>query len=188
MRSKRQVVAGVLAVTAIALPAGADEASLRAMTGGGHAILVRHAKIGGHAKALTLDPNGNCANEENLSAEGRAQAERLKSLLDRAGVRVDVVLASPFCRTRDTAQLAFGRATVEANLTALELGTSAQAQARSTAVTALLAGRAGKGNVALVTHRPNIDALTLELVEEGEAVVARIEPDGELTVVGRIRP
>ncbi len=47
----------------------------------------------------------------------------------------------------------------------------------------MLARHAGKGNVALVTHRPNIDALTMEIVGEGEAIVAKmfcdvLSPDG----------
>jgi phosphohistidine phosphatase SixA len=176
------------ALLALAPLARADEAVFKALAQGGHAVLMRHAKIARHAKALVLDAGGNCANEENLSNPGRAQAQRLKAALDKAGVRFDAVLASPFCRTRDTARLAFGRADVDANLTALELGTPDQAQARTKAITALLAGHAGKGNVALVTHRPNIDALTMELVEEGEAVVARIGADGELQIVGRISP
>jgi phosphohistidine phosphatase SixA len=173
---------------AFAVAAHADEAALRALAQGGHAMVIRHAKVGSHERALVLDPAGICANEANLSAEGRAQAQRFKALLDRAGVRFDLVLTSPFCRARDTATLVFGRAAVDENLTALELGTPEQAQARTRAVTETLARQAGKGNVALVTHRPNVMMLTLEIVEEGEAIVARIRADGELDVVGRLRP
>ena len=177
------------AALAVASPAArADDAAVRALSQGGHAILMRHAKVSGHARALALDPKGNCANEDNLSDEGRVQAQRLKAMLDKAGVRFDAVLTSPFCRAKDTAQLAFGRATVDPNLTALELGSQAEAQSRTKAITALLARHAGKGNVALVTHRPNIDALTMEIVEEGEAIVAKIQPSGELDVVGRVKP
>ena len=168
--------------------ARADDAALNALHDGGHAVVMRHARISGHAKALVLDSKGNCANEENLSDEGRAQAQRLKAMLDKAGVKFDAVLTSPFCRARDTAQLAFGKAAVEPNLTALELGTPEQARARTKSITDVLAAHASKGNVALVTHRPNIDALTMELVEEGEALVAKIQPGGNLDVVGRIKP
>ncbi len=176
------------ALMVAATAAHADETAIKAMTQGGHALLMRHAKISGHSKAMVLDPKGNCANEENLSADGRAQAQRLKALLDNAGVKFDAVLTSPFCRAKETAQLALGNATVDPNLTALEIGTQAQGQARTQAVTELLARHAGKGNVALVSHRPNIDALTMELVEEGEAVIAKIQPGGALDVVGRIKP
>lgn len=187
-RLDRLVAAVGLAVIAISPMAAADEVVLKALTQGGHAILVRHAKIGGHTKALVLDLGGNCANEENLSAEGRAQAIRLKSMVDKLGIVFDQVLTSPYCRAKDTAQLAFGRATVEPNLLALENGTQEQGQERTKAITELLTRHAGKGNVALISHRPNIDAITLELVEEGEAVVARIQFNGELDVIGRIAP
>ncbi len=186
----RGIVLSLAAAAAVqvAVPARADEAALRAMAQGGHAIVIRHARVGSHARALVLDPDGNCANEANLNDDGRAQAQRLKALLDRAGVTFDLVLASPFCRARETARLVFGGATVDPDLTALELGTPEQAQARTRAVTERLARHAGKGNVALITHRPNVMLLTLEVVDEGEAIVARIGADGELDVVGRVRP
>ncbi len=181
-------LAVICALLSAAPDARADEAALKALAQGGHAILVRHARISRHEKAQVLDPQGNCANEAVLSDDGRAQARRLRALLEKAGVRFDAVLASPFCRTRETAQLAFGRAEVEPDLTALDFGTPDQARARGRAMTALLARQAGRDNIALVTHRPNIDALTMELVDEGEAIVARIQPSGELDVVGRIKP
>jgi phosphohistidine phosphatase SixA len=189
MKYSTLCLAAMTAVQIVAAsPAHADETAIKAMAQGGHALLMRHARISGHAKAMVLDPNGICANEENLSEEGRAQAQRLRTMLDKAGVKFDAVLTSPFCRAKETAQLAFGKATVDTDLTALEIGTPAQGQARTQAVTGQLARHAGKGNVALVTHRPNIDALTMELAEEGEVVVARIQPSGALDVVGRIKP
>jgi phosphohistidine phosphatase SixA len=189
MKYSSRCLAAMLAVQIVAVStAHADESAIKAMAQGGHALLMRHAKISGHAKAMVLDRNGNCANEENLSDEGRAQAQRLKAMLDKAGVKFDAVLTSPFCRAKETAQLAFGRATVDPDLTALQIGTPAQGQSRSQAVTGQLARYAGKGNIALVTHRPNIDALTMELAEEGEVIIAKIQPSGALDVVGRIKP
>ena len=189
MRYTKFCLAGTAAALIVAAPAArADETAIKAMAQGSHAIVMRHAKTSAHGRALVLDPNGNCANEENLSEAGRAQSQRLKAMLDQAGIKLDAVLTSPFCRTKETAQLAFGTATVDPNLTALEIGTQAQGQVRTQSVTDLLARHAGKGNVALVTHRPNIDALTMELVEEGEAVIAKIQPSGALDVVGRIKP
>ncbi|MEG1968712.1 MAG: histidine phosphatase family protein [Burkholderiaceae bacterium] len=177
-------------VTAILPWAGAHAQTdpLTALAHGGHVVLLRHSLTDGHANALVLDPAGDCSKELVLSKAGQAQAQRLATRLAALSVKFDTVLASPFCRTRETAQIAFGRATPEPALTALEIGTAAEAQARTQAITARLTANAGKGNVALVTHRPNIDALTMEIVEEGEALVARIEPNGELSVVGRIKP
>ncbi len=181
----------LLAVVAAFLPLGAVQAQtdpLAALASGGHVVLMRHALTDGHANALVLDPAGDCSKELVLSADGRRQAERMATRIKALGLRFDAVLASPFCRTRETATLAFGRAEVDPALTALELGSSAEAQARTASIGRRLAGYAGRGNVAVVSHRPNIDALTMEIVEEGEALIARIEPSGELIPVGRIKP
>jgi phosphohistidine phosphatase SixA len=187
MRTRQWVVLAALAL-AIAPGARADPGLLEAMRAGGHLLLVRHARADDRAGALVLDAQGKCANERNLNADGRAQALRLQALLERAGVQFDLVLASPFCRARQTAQIAFGRTAVEPNLAPLEFGPREQAQARTGAIVALLANHAGRGNVALVSHRQNILELALEVIEEGEALVARIRPDGDLDVLGRIRP
>jgi hypothetical protein len=37
-----------------------------------------------------------------------------------------------------------------------------------------------------VSHRPNIDLLTLELIGEGELLVARTDAKGELNLLGKI--
>jgi hypothetical protein len=38
-----------------------------------------------------------------------------------------------------------------------------------------------------VSHRPNIELLTLELVEEGELVIGKITDSGEIEVLGKMR-
>ena len=64
--------AALATLSLTAAPAAiADEGALKALSQGGHAVLMRHAKTSGHSKALVLDPNGNCSNEDNLSEDGR---------------------------------------------------------------------------------------------------------------------
>jgi phosphohistidine phosphatase SixA len=41
---------------------------------------------------------------------------------------------------------------------------------------------------ALVTHRPGVDALTMELVEEGEVIAARIPSSGMLEILTKFKP
>ena len=45
---------------------------------------------------------------------------------------------------------------------------------------------AGPGNVVMVTHRPNIEVLTMELIAPAELVVVTADEDGNLEVIGRI--
>ena len=53
-------------------------------------------------------------------------------------------------------------------------------------IAALIAGHRGSSPVVFVSHRPNIDLLTLELIGEGELIVARANVKGELDVLGKI--
>lgn len=50
---------------------------------------------------------GECSTQRNLDATGRAQARRIGEALRAQGVRVGAVLASEWCRTMETAELAF---------------------------------------------------------------------------------
>src|SRR3989441_12350799 len=52
----------------------------------------------------------DCANQRNLIDRGRSDARAAAAAIRHLGVPVERVLASPFCRTVETAQLLFGRA------------------------------------------------------------------------------
>ena len=52
----------------------------------------------------------DCASQRPLLDKGRAEARAIAGHLKRLGIPVDKVYASPFCRTVETAMLAFGKA------------------------------------------------------------------------------
>ena len=54
----------------------------------------------------------DCAHQRNLTDGGRADARAIGAAIRSLGIPIGEVLASPFCRTRETAELIFGRATV----------------------------------------------------------------------------
>jgi broad specificity phosphatase PhoE len=150
--------------------------------------LVRHAST----EAGLGDPPGyrldDCRTQRNLSPEGRAQAKRLGERLRAEGVRVEKVYTSPWCRCRDTALEAFGKADEWDALSSFF-----DDRSREPRLTARVKNRIGtystkrpEGTVAMVTHHVNIAALTGLAVGAGEIVVVR--PDGccGLKVVGRI--
>src|SRR5918992_1485576 len=76
---------------------------------GGYVLALRHAATDFSMSDTTRDLR-DCSRQRNLSAEGRRQARSIGSAFRRLGIPVGVVLASPYCRTRETARLAFGRA------------------------------------------------------------------------------
>lgn len=155
---------------------------------GGNVILIRHgstlAGLGDPAE-FKLD---DCSTQRNLSQAGRDEARRIGERLKRERVPIAQVYTSPWCRCRDTATLAFGKAEDWTPLSSVF-----EAPDRDREYTERVKKRIGtyssremKGNVVMVTHNVNIASLTKLSVAPGEMVVVR--PDGccGLRVVGRL--
>ncbi len=185
--ARRAFLASALALAAA--PALADEAAAwAALKAGGHVALIRHAST----EAGLGDPPGyrldDCGSQRNLSAQGRAEAKRLGERLRSEGVRIGKVYTSPWCRCRDTAMEAFGKADEWDALASFFDDRSGGPR-----LTERVKNRIGTystkrpdGTVVMVTHHVNIAALTGLAVGPGEAVVVR--PDGccGLKVVGSL--
>jgi broad specificity phosphatase PhoE len=170
--------------------ARADDAPLwRELRRGHCAILMRHAS--------TLpglgDPPGfrleDCSTQRNLSEAGREEARRVGERLKRERVPVERVYTSPWCRCRETATLAFGRADDWEALSSFfdfpdrELDYTERVKKRIVAY----ARRESRGNIAMVTHNVNIAALTRASVAPGEIVVVRGEGCCGMRTLGRLK-
>lgn len=162
-----------------------DEAARR-LAGGGFVLMMRHAQteagIGDPANFRVED----CSTQRNLSDAGRAQARAVGAALREAGIRVDTVRSSAWCRCRETAELAFGRHEVWPALNSFFDGRpGAQAQTRE--VEAFAAGWRPPANAMLVTHQVNITAALGTWTAPGEIVVGRWE-DARLRTEFSFRP
>lgn len=167
--------------------AAADEALWARMRVGGLVVAIRHASAPG-----TGDPTGfrlgDCSTQRNLSGEGRAQAQALGKAFRTRDIPVARVLASRWCRTLETARLAFGEAEEEPALDSL-FGRRDRAAAQSDAVRSIIdRWPADGGNLVLVTHQANIAALVGAGLREGEMVILTRAADGGFAVVGRMLP
>lgn len=152
---------------------------------GGVAVLLRHAQTEpgiGDPPGYRLD---DCATQRNLSAEGRAQAQRIGAAFRARRVHIDEVRSSRWCRCLDTARLAFPRHDVQP-LEALNsfFDDRSLAPAQTAALRAYVQ-QLGRRNAVLVTHMVNIAALAGDGVAMGEAVLVRSAPGGVETV-GRL--
>jgi phosphohistidine phosphatase SixA len=186
--SRRQFLLGALALGA-ARAAGADDRfPWDELRRGGIVLLIRHASTeGGLGDPPTLRI-GDCATQRNLSAKGREEAVRIGERIRREKVPIARVFTSPWCRCRDTAMLAFGRAEEWEPLSSFfdfpdrEAAYTESVKKR----VASYASRKPAGNVVMVTHNVNIAALTKLSVATGEIVVVR--PDGccGLRTLGRV--
>ena len=179
---KRLFLAGLLALASLA---HADDALWAKLKAGGNVLLIRHAAT---EPGLGDPPNfflGDCKTQRNLSEAGREEARRVGRTLKWRAVAVSEVRASQWCRTLETAELAFGHPPVpwEA-LNSLHKDPDREAE-RTRAVAALIATVRPPQNVALVTHNFNIRALTGISPSTAEIVVVRGE-GGKVVVVGRL--
>jgi phosphohistidine phosphatase SixA len=190
MRRMRLVIFTVLLLLGLcgtAQVAGADDAAdaWKALRAGGHVALMRHADAPGGVG----DPPGfrvdDCATQRNLSEKGRADAEKIGSRLKGEGIAFEKILSSPWCRCIDTVRLMdLGTVETEAtfgNVVVLK----DQRQTLTTGARALIARWTAGGNLLVVTHGANIQALTGVWLASGEIVVVkggsdRAEPVGRL--------
>ncbi len=148
-------------------------------------VLMRHAKTGG-GNPLTWDASGQCRGERMLAEEGKSYARKLGEEFRKRRI-IPVVISSPMCRTRDTANLAFGSAVIDPDLREIGSAEASQKQAFRDKAKQLLLKHRGAKPVVFISHRPNIDALALEVIATDELLVGKIGDDGEVEVVGRIK-
>jgi phosphohistidine phosphatase SixA len=168
-------------------PAQATEAGWALLRDGGHVVLIRHAMAPG-----TGDPPGfdieKCSTQRNLSERGKLQARKMGALFAARAATTERVLSSRYCRSLETARLAFGESLVEESEALDRLSAAkddAARKARLAETLELIRKFSGSGNLVLVTHQENIMALTGAGAREGEAVIVRPEGEG-LHVIGRI--
>lgn len=183
---------GMLLLLLLAMPAfvqGAvdNEADVwSALRAGGHVILMRHAVT----EPGIGDPPGfvlaDCRTQRNLSTQGRSDARRIGEAFRQRSIPVSEVLSSRWCRCLDTARLAFGRATPAAPLDSMFNDDENTIRQKIREVHTLVSQRPVSGNLVLVTHNRNIDALTGISVSSGEMVVVVPDGAGTFRVIGRL--
>ena len=169
------------------LPAWASDDALwkRLKSEEGLVVLMRHAQPAG-GNPLMWDESGNCAGEPMLTDGGKAHARRIGEAFASRGIR-PTVISSPMCRCRDTARIAFGDAFVtDGALREVASADSERAKQFERTAQSLIGNRRGPAPVVFVSHRPNIDLLTMELIDSGDLLVGQVNDKGEIDVLGKI--
>ena len=181
--------AGLALMTASVGVLAEDDAALwAALAEGGKIVMIRHTQSEEATAEVSmhLAEDGDCSREQNLSAEGREQAEALGARFREHGVAVDAVLSSEFCRARQTAELAFGEYKSWSALNLAEILPASEAEWLMEDVRERIGDFSGDGSLVMVSHRSNINTITFQQTEPGDMVV--VEPDdfGGFTVLGTI--
>ena len=142
-----------------------------------------HAPGTGDSTRFALD---DCTTQRNLDERGREQAREIGAAIRAAGVTVDRVLTSQWCRCRDTARL-LDLGPVE-ELSALNsfFRNPARADRQTTEMREFLFGLRTGETVILVTHYVNIRALTGRGAASGEVFLLEVGRDHTISVVDEI--
>ena len=150
-------------------------------------VFMRHTHSTG-GNPLTWDETGNCRGEVVLSANGKAHAKKIGDAFVQHGVKPSRLISSPMCRCRETAQIAFGSNYVtDAALREIASADAERTAAYEKTAVSLIVKHLGNAPVVFVSHRPNINLLTMELIAEGDLLIGRANQTGEIDVVGKMR-
>ena len=156
---------------------------------GGKVVLLRHAQVDKEfASPFTLDES--CFSERNLNETGKQQAASIKQAFQKNNVTIEKVLSSPYCRTKETTELAFGSYKVEPNLHLTKAIPADQAALKIEQTRELIGNyqaSSDSANLVLVTHRPNILDLTNVNTQPADMVLLLPLGDGLFEVLAHYR-
>ncbi|MBO9599946.1 MAG: histidine phosphatase family protein [Cohnella sp.] len=184
--------AGAEGVLAQAKPV--DTGLLNALRQGGYILYIRHGDTVGEDKP-NLDLS-DCSTQRNLSDAARKEAVKLGLTLRGLRIPIDTpVLASPLCRARDTAALAFGESNVRTDPVGLDIYrlngdlSANEQQAALQAVTSALETEPSAGsNTVIVAHSFPAGVALGEIPPLGTVVLKPGGPGNGYEIVGRIGP
>lgn len=156
---------------------------------GGFVIYFRHGPTDVSSGASDEKADlARCDRQRNLSAPGREQAAAIGRAFRSLKIPVGTVLSSPFCRCKDTAQLAFGRHTVDNDLYfAINVGAEERARLADRLRRILSTAPAKGANTIVVAHTANLrEAAGIWPKPEGVAHVFRPLPGNRFEPVAMV--
>lgn len=153
---------------------------------GGYVIYFRHTSTDFSRDDSRSQSDDDCANQRPLTDKGREEARQIGAAIRELGIPITQVIASPRCRTVETAMLAFGRAEKTATVRGGPASTAnpdRYEELRKILSTQLKPG----ANLVIASHGNPFHAIAgAPYLAEGEAAVIR--PLGkDFEIVARVR-
>lgn len=129
----------------------------------------------------------DCASQRNLTDKGRDEARAIAGHLKRLAIPIGAVYASPFCRTVETAMLAFGKAEKSHDVRGGPV--ASDDPARYDRLRKLLSTQPAKGNNDVISSHgnPYLAVFGPPYLAEGELAVIRPGGAAGYKTVARIR-
>src|ERR687895_1411451 len=170
----------IFASHALAQP---DAELLNRLREGGYVLYLRHTSTDFSQNDSRMTSYEDCASQRNLTDRGRDEARAIGEHVKQLQIPIGEVLASPFCRTMETARLAFGKATATNDVRGGPVEASRYEPLRK-----LLSAPVPRGaNRVISSHGNPFYALAgPPYLAEGEMAV--VKPEGErFSVIAKIR-
>ena len=174
----------ILASQALAQPGAELVSRLRE---GGYVLYLRHTSTDFSQNDSRMTGYEDCASQRNLTDQGRDEARALGEHMKRLKIPIGDVLASPFCRTMETARLAFGKAQATNDVRGGPARTDDPK--RYEPLKKLLSLKIPKGqNLVISSHGNPFHAVAgPPYLAEGEIAVVRPEGGERFSLIARIR-
>jgi hypothetical protein len=168
------------------------KALLAELKKGGYVIYFRHFETGqDYADQVTAEVT-NCWTQRRVNTQGFRDAQRIGKFIYDQKIGIGRVVASPFCRTWQSADLAFGR---HERIDALKIlptkdYTPEQNAVMKAGVMPFLATAPAAGmNTVIMAHDDNLTASGGPLLEiQGEAAIAKPDGKGGFEIIARLKP
>jgi phosphohistidine phosphatase SixA len=155
---------------------------------GGNVVFFRHGTTDMLATdQYPLADMADCSKQRNLSPSGVAASKEMGEAIRQLGIPIGDILASPYCRSMDTARYAFGRATASPDLYVRRTEEGWALDEAGEQLKKLVAMLPAPGtNTVLVGHVFNVQKTFGLSPTEGEAIVFRPDGRGGYRVVGQL--
>jgi hypothetical protein len=154
---------------------------------GGYVIYFRHTSTDFSQNDANSKSFDDCANQRNLTDAGRAQARTIGAAIRQLKMPIDKILASPMCRTLETARLALGEPQPDPAMRGAPMPVAASV--RYAVLSKIFTTPYPRGaNLAIASHgNPFYGVAGPPYLAEGEAAVIRGLGAGDFEIVARIR-
>jgi phosphohistidine phosphatase SixA len=153
----------------------------------GTIVLMRHSNAPeGVTETDDMDFK-DCSIQRNLDEAGRAQARRIGDAFRSNGVRQARIVASQYCRNRETALLLkLGDIQETPVLNLVHIGNPFRMRDAAAKTKDLMKALPDRPLPVLVTHVGNILAIAGANLASGEMLAVRLDPGSDVTVLGRL--
>jgi hypothetical protein len=165
-----------------------DASTVAKLREGGYVLYMRHTSTDFSQNDARMTSYEDCANQRNLTDKGRAEAREIGAQVKRLRIPIGEVLSSPFCRTLETARLAFGKAQATNEVRGGPVRSNDPE--RYEGLKKLLSSAVPRGENRVISSHGNPFQAVAGPPYLSEAEIAVVRPEGAMrfSVIARIRP